>query len=377
MKRFIVLAVFCLPATLRAQPLTITAHITDTDSVLMLVRGYDWCDTLLTANGRLHLRKTLEFPQLLTIVFVKGSQSIAAISAGNERGMRSRSDGHFREVFAEKGDISINTGFAGIPSASIRQTFFSGQALFEQFRKRFHPLVQVARTVIDSSYTAKKSSPESKLYTMIYDRILQVEQEVAAMFVKENAGSPVAAYVLYRYGRTDNVMDLSALYQLFPVGQRTNGYLENIRQKLTALRATQELGVAPAFTTPDINGKPFSLPDQRGKYVVLDFWGTWCKPCIDGMPDMKRYQEKYSTKALFAGIACNDTEAAVRAAIITYGIKGLQILNGKGASDISSLYSIEGYPTKIIIDPEGKLIYRAVGENSSFYKKLDELLLNR
>ena len=50
--------------------------------------------------------------------------------------------------------------------------------------------------------------------------------------------------------------------------------------------------IAPDFTLPDYDGNTFTLSSMRGKYVVLDFWGTWCKICLKGMPKLKEAQKK-------------------------------------------------------------------------------------
>lgn len=65
---------------------------------------------------------------------------------------------------------------------------------------------------------------------------------------------------------------------------------------------------APDFTLKDIQGNDFSLSSAKGKYVILDFWGSWCGWCIKGLPDMKKAYRKYKHKVVFVGIDCNDTE---------------------------------------------------------------------
>ena len=64
---------------------------------------------------------------------------------------------------------------------------------------------------------------------------------------------------------------------------------------------------APDFTLSDINGKSLSLSSMRGKVVVLDFWGSWCVWCIRGIPDMKKYYEKYKGKFEIIGMDCGDS----------------------------------------------------------------------
>lgn len=130
---------------------------------------------------------------------------------------------------------------------------------------------------------------------------------------------------------------------------------------------------APQFTLKDINGNDFSLSSLRGKYVVLDFWGSWCGWCIKGIPDMKKYYEKYTGKFEILGIDCNDTEQKWKDAVKQYELPWLHVYNPRTSSVLQD-YSIQGFPTKIIVDPEGNLNKIIVGEDPAFYEYLDELL---
>ena len=92
-------------------------------------------------------------------------------------------------------------------------------------------------------------------------------------------------------------------------------------------KKVQASGVeAPDFTLNDINGKPFSLSSLRGKYVVIDFWGSWCIWCIKGMPKMKEYYEKYKGKFEILGVDCNDTEAKWKAALRSISCHGFTFI---------------------------------------------------
>ena len=147
---------------------------------------------------------------------------------------------------------------------------------------------------------------------------------------------------------------------------------ENERIRAAAEESVKEGAEAPEFTLPDINDKSLSLSDLRGKWVILDFWGSWCGWCIKGIPDMKKYYEKYSGKFEIVGIDCNDTKEKWKAAVEKYELPWIHVYNdaGDGTPD---KYAIEGYPTKIIIDPEGKISKIFIGESEKFYEYLDEL----
>ncbi|MCI6117912.1 MAG: TlpA family protein disulfide reductase [Prevotella sp.] len=129
---------------------------------------------------------------------------------------------------------------------------------------------------------------------------------------------------------------------------------------------------APDFTLNDINGKPFTLSSLRGKYVVLDFWGSWCGWCIKGMPDMKKYYEKYSGKFEIVGIDCKDTEAKWKDAVAKQELPWIHVKSEK-ADATPQKYAIEGYPTKIIVNPDGTIHKVIIGEDPAFYKELDSL----
>ena len=129
---------------------------------------------------------------------------------------------------------------------------------------------------------------------------------------------------------------------------------------------------APAFTLNDINGKPLSLASLRGKYVILDFWGSWCVWCIKGFPQMKEYYAKYPGKFEILGIDCNDTEDKWKASVQKNELPWLHVYCPKESTLLND-YGITGFPTKIIISPDGKIYKAIVGEDPAFYTLLDEL----
>lgn len=144
-------------------------------------------------------------------------------------------------------------------------------------------------------------------------------------------------------------------------------------QAVTQVAKQQAAGPeAPDFTLNDINGKPLTLSSLRGKYVILDFWGSWCGWCIKGIPDMKNYYNKYKGKFEILGIDCNDSEAKWKAAVEKYELPWLHVYNTRD-SKVLEQYDIQGFPTKIIIDPDGRIVKVIVGEDPAFYTLLDEL----
>lgn len=138
--------------------------------------------------------------------------------------------------------------------------------------------------------------------------------------------------------------------------------------KLDAMNGAE----AKDFTLNDIKGNPLSLSSLRGKYVILDFWGSWCGWCIKGIPDMKKYYEKYAGKFEILGVDCNDTEEKWKNAVEKYELPWLHVYNPRNSSVLED-YGVTGFPTKIVISPEGKIAKVIVGEDPAFYTYLDEI----
>ena len=137
---------------------------------------------------------------------------------------------------------------------------------------------------------------------------------------------------------------------------------------------TADADLAPDFELPDLQGNPLKLSSLRGKYVVLDFWGSWCIWCIRGIPSMKEAYAKYKDKMEILGVDCRDSEKKWKAAVDEYQLPWLQVrCPDKQLQMLAEQYNIEGFPTKVVLDPEGKIAKVIVGEDPDFYTYLDEI----
>jgi len=120
---------------------------------------------------------------------------------------------------------------------------------------------------------------------------------------------------------------------------------------------------APEFSFVDLNGKKRRLSDYRGKVVLLDFWGSWCGPCVAAVPDLVAVYEKFHARGFeIIGIEANDTPAAVRDFTAAHHMTWAQTIE-KDKGVIGALHRIEGWPTAFLIGPDGKfLVANYLGE---------------
>lgn len=203
-------------------------------------------------------------------------------------------------------------------------------------------------------------------------------RESATNFIKDNPDKDYAALLL----ASSNNRDFFGTYVNTLSEKVKNGVFKDILQERMDLYKSSHNakkmvpGVkAPEFNATDIMNKSFVLAEKQGKYVLLDFWGSWCVPCVKGFPKMKEYYEKYKAKVEFVSIACNDKEEVWKATVAKYDLKWAQLLNNeKSGNNIAGIYGVSQFPTKILLDPSGTIILNSIGEEEGFYKKLDEIL---
>lgn len=163
---------------------------------------------------------------------------------------------------------------------------------------------------------------------------------------------------------------------LAPMYNQIGKDIERQRARAAAAEKVKVGLEAPAFTLPDADGKEVSLADFKGKWVMLDFWGTWCGWCIKGIPQMKEEWEQLKDRNMvFLSVACGDPKEKWLDALKKYELSWVNVWNDPQASvQVSSLYAVSGFPTKMVVDPEGKIALIVVGEDPSFYDQVKALL---
>jgi len=118
--------------------------------------------------------------------------------------------------------------------------------------------------------------------------------------------------------------------------------------------------LAGDFTLPDMDGKTHKLSDLRGKTVIINFWATWCPPCRAELPSMNRAWAKLKyDDIIMIAINVGENEDTIFSFMGDYPIDFLLLMDQN--SQLTESWPVKGLPTTYIIDPLGRLHYRAIG----------------
>ena len=202
-------------------------------------------------------------------------------------------------------------------------------------------------------------------------------------YVEANPTKESAVYALMQLDEASLAeaierVDMSVFAGIFnPLQDGLSRLAEGQKIKINAQQTIVEGATASDFTLSDANGNPRSLSTLRGKWLVLDFWGSWCGWCIKGFPAMKEIYVNHNDQMEIIGIACNDTEQSWREAIEQHELPWLQLFNPSDLQPSKSplyLYGVQGFPTKIILTPEGQIHKIFVGESEDFYREVERVI---
>ncbi|TSJ40542.1 AhpC/TSA family protein [Mucilaginibacter corticis] len=206
-------------------------------------------------------------------------------------------------------------------------------------------------------------------------------------FFTEHPNSYVTLNMMRYYVSSMSLDSAKQIYNAFNSELKATPDARDIDEHIKQIEAGSPGAIAPLFTKTDINGKALSLADFKGKYVMLDFWASWCVPCRKSNPHMIELYNKYKAKGFdVIGIADDDRKIAVwNAAVAKDGVgiwhnvlRGLDMdkimKNIKNPEDLDQQYGIASIPTKILIGPDGKILGRYGDSYGGTEEDMDKML---
>ncbi|WBL23833.1 TlpA disulfide reductase family protein [Zunongwangia sp. HRR-M8] len=348
---------FLIPIISQSQNFNLKGEFSgeNTDQIVLFYTGINGkvvTDTLQVKNNKFQ-----------TSGKIKGIQRISVVGNMKTNRMEDPNLGHF---FMEPGNIKVN-----LKENQFKDLIVIGSNSQNEFEK-VQSKTKSIRLELDS-IAKNRSQNSTNLLTSGNYKIQKIELNYAI----KNPESSISPYFLHHYQRRIPLDSVKTIFNSFS-DQNKNSIYGKIIYDLIDKKIPQVNDNAPDFKAKDIKGNEISLANYRGKYLLIDFWADWCKPCTAKFPEVKSLIEKYKAqdlKVLF--VSFDKTEEEWRKSVEKRNIKnwdntyiGLRNLSNK--ESISYKYDIQPIPAYILINKNGKIVGRYDG-TSKTNKGFDDL----
>ncbi|OGX84581.1 TlpA disulfide reductase family protein [Hymenobacter glacialis] len=315
----------------------------DAPAKVYLVRGTERLDSATLQHGRFEMKGTT--PQHMTVSLVLERQG--RLQDGWREQMRGGKMSRYYfespdrvRLFLEPGPVVVTS------SDSVFKALVKGGRLTTDYQQR----QEAMKTMADNF---EKATPRGS-FTAYHNE----EARTKMAFIKAHPASWVSFETLQELPPGTTYNEKASLYAALspalrnsPAGQQYGQLLA--KQKTTAIGAQ-----APDFVQPTPAGKQVSLADYRGKYVLLDFWASWCSPCRAEHPQMVKVYEAYKNRNFeVLGISFDEGRDRWLKAIADDNLPWTQVADLRGPeNEIYKRYNLQGIPQNFLIDPTGKIV---------------------
>jgi peroxiredoxin len=281
--------------------------------------------------------------------------------------------------FADGGKIEVNGNIDSIPNARVK----AGRAQ-EEYKLSLELVnkYNTGRASLIQRHNAYGMTGNAEGAKRILDSA-QVDERAYAQsivnFIKQHPNSNVGGFMIYS-AQFDwpQISEYDAMYDALGEKVKKGKFGKLAFDKIAGMKGTTVGYPALDFTQPDMNGKNVSLKSYRGKYVLVDFWASWCGPCRRENPNVVAAYQKYKDKGFdILGVSLDDNKDKWMAAVQKDNLTWTHVSDLKGWQNAAGkLYGVQSIPFNLLLDKDGKILAKAL-RGAELEAKLAELLDNK
>jgi peroxiredoxin len=236
---------------------------------------------------------------------------------------------------------------------------------------------KISKIVDEYRTKAQQIGHESDSLLMIFrpqiEKVLADQSNDILKFVNANRNSLAGFYAITALDQNKYEQQLVAYADAIKDNFKDNPAVRRFVREMDAIKPVSVGHKAPDFTTTSLDGKPVKLSDYKGKYVLVDFWASWCAPCRQENPNVVKQYNAYKSKGLnILGISLDVDKAKWQQAITQDKLAwnhASDLKNFEGPTE--KLYHIEAIPSNFMIDPQGNIVAKNItgGDLEEFLNK--------
>ena len=264
-------------------------------------------------------------------------------------------------VIAE-GQANIQLDVEGVSKgkASIKGSPDSEKLLaYDNFRLASN--ARVVKPTYDAMRAASKTNDHEAEIEAVenYAHASETHRVELLDFTAEKIGTSIALFgSMLRWTGDEEISKLDKLVQAFKAVHSNLKMTQIMEDKVQRFKKVAMEAIAPAIVLPDTSGNTLSLAEAKGKYTLIDFWASWCTPCLLQIPDLKDAYALYHDKGFeILGVSVDSRGRRWKNSIQKYDMPWLQVSDLKGWGSISAAdYNVTFIPFNVLIDENGKII---------------------
>lgn len=278
--------------------------------------------------------------------------------------------------FADPGEMSIKGSKDSIWTSTI--TGGKTQKLYKQAEDSIKGIMDGARSLYEAYMQAQSTQNAAEMQRLQseFTKVQEKAQVFATQFGIKNRQSVIAAFLGMMYlGEDGKQAELKSLYDTLSPGVKNSFFGKKMGEIVAASQSTSVGAMAADFTQPDVDGKPIALSSFRGKYLLVDFWASWCGPCRQENPNVVKAYQTYKDKGFdILGVSLDQKKDDWVAAIAKDKLTWTQVGDMKYWENAAArLYNIQAIPTNLLLDPQGKIVAKNL-RGEELQSKLAELM---
>lgn len=280
------------------------------------------------------------------------------------------------QFFLEKGNIRIAGNYDSLDD--LRITGSRTQLTYDTLQastKGVRDQLEKVYTEYDAAHKAKDSAGIAAAEAKMDDLDAQRSEKVVA-FIQEHPASPVSLSQISGMSYTGDYQKLNSLFSGLDASLQASAVGQSMSHRLGILKKTAVGETAMDFTQDNMDGQPVKFSDYyKGRYVLLDFWASWCGPCRAENPNVLKAYNAYKNKNFVVlGVSLDDKGDKWKEAVAKDGMPWTQVSDLKGwRNAAASQYGIQAIPFNFLVNPDGVIIARDL-RGGALEKKLAEVL---